>query len=79
MKNVFKVIIALFFTFAIAALMVPYTVNAATSQSYPTRLMAFPVTRIETPANDVSMPSGDVTLVLLDTGFHYYRRHRQPD
>ena len=66
MKNAFKVIIALFFTFAIAALMVPYTVNAATSPSYPTSIDGLPVILIETPANDISMPSGDVTLVLLD-------------
>ena len=44
------------------------SVSAADSSSsvYPTSIAGLPVILVETNANDIAIPSGDVTLVLLD-------------
>jgi hypothetical protein len=69
MKKVFKIIATLFFVFAIVVLMLPGIVSAADSASsvYPTSINGLPVILVETPANDINIPSGHATLVLLDT------------
>lgn len=68
MKNVFKVIATLLLTFVIVALMLPSTVNAASSSTaYPTSINGLPVVLVEDSTNTPSVPAGNVILCVYDS------------
>jgi hypothetical protein len=53
--------------FTIMAMAFPVAVSAAATPAYPTAINGFPVILVETSTNDITLPAGYVTLVLLDT------------
>ena len=57
MKNLFKVIATLLFAFAILGLMLPATVNAATSPALPASINGLPVIYVQTAANTAALAS----------------------